>query len=162
MSDDGSKFKKISWDISIMYSMRNFQWQRCKAVQIVSSNGDRFRWDKLERIAETFSWSEELFTLGQYLCGDVHMCRHINTPAVMAERYMSRFEAAARTVGNRGMMSWSSVNRTWLEARQTSLKFDVRGIGKCGEFVVACSLVNRARSQSGALLLLGYAIQSGL
>lgn len=63
-----------------MYSIRNFQWQRCKAVQMISSNGDRFSGDKLERIVEIFSRSEKLFTLRQYLCGDVCLCRHINTP----------------------------------------------------------------------------------
>lgn len=163
MSDDASKFRKVSWNVSIMYSKKNFQWQQRKAVQMVS-NADRFSGDKLERIAKTFPRSKKLFTLGQYLCGDVRrLCRRINTSAAVEEHRGTCLDQDRlwEQSQNRGVVS-SSVNRTWLEARQTSLKFDVRWIGKCGEFVVVCSLVNRVQSQSDALLLLECTIQSGL
>jgi len=87
--------------------MRNFQWQQRKAVQMVSSNGDRFSGDKLERIAETFLRSKELFTLKQYLCGDVRMCRHINTPAVMTERGVVHISIRSRYEDSR--KSWCGV-----------------------------------------------------
>ncbi|CAL1686127.1 unnamed protein product [Lasius platythorax] len=43
------------------------------------------------------SRSKELFTLGQYLCGDVRIHRHINMPASMKRHgFTSQYEATAR------------------------------------------------------------------
>lgn len=84
-----------------VYAMRNFQCKRRKVVQMISSNCDHEH--MLEKIVEMLLRSKELFTSGQYLCGDIRICRHIsiaNIPVFIREQhdYTSQYGVIARTI----------------------------------------------------------------
>lgn len=57
----------------------------------------------LEKNVETLLRRKELFTSGQYLCGDIRICRHIsnaNIPVSMRKQhdYTSQYGVIARTI----------------------------------------------------------------